>query len=99
MTLIAYTLEEAETDLRNTYWHIRNSRKTNWKYVNKARWIKEAILRMGITSRELSNAVYCLKTEDCQRCKWTVDPANNIPCWSLNKRRQTMLLNKEKKRS
>jgi hypothetical protein len=83
--MIAYTLEQAESDLRNVYWMIRASRATNWKHVNRARSIKDALRRMGIKKHEISDACYCLKNFDCKRCN-----KNNggIPCWSIAERRR-----------
>jgi len=86
MTEIAYTLEQAEQDLRNVYWHIRASRTTNWKYVNKARSIKDAMRRMGVKRHEINNAMYCLKTHDCKRCNW--NNGAGIPCWQISRRRK-----------
>lgn len=81
---IAYTLETAERDLRNVYWHIRASRQTNWKYVNKARVIMAAMKLMGVKKWELTNAMHCLKNFDCTRCG-----KNNegIPCHRIQERR------------
>lgn len=97
MTEVAYTLEQAETDLRQVYWLIRASRETNWAHQNKARWIKSAMRRMGISDTEIRNATYCLKTKDCKRCNWNSDSLG-IPCWAISKRRLKMLPNKEKRR-
>lgn len=84
MTTIAYTLEQAEQDLRNVYWRLRASRSTDWKHQNKARAIKEAMKRMGIKRHEINDAMYCLRTSDCKRCNWN---AGGIPCWQISKRR------------
>jgi hypothetical protein len=81
---IAYTLEQAEADLRNVYWLIRASRHTNWKHVNRARAIKEALKRMGIRRHEIIDASYCLRHFDCDRCKKN---AGGIPCYEIGKRR------------
>jgi hypothetical protein len=86
MSTLAYTLEQAEADLRNAYWFIRASRKTNWKYVNKVRCIREAMLKMGVTKSEIKDAMYCLKSHNCPRCQWNSE--NNLPCWQISKRRK-----------
>jgi hypothetical protein len=85
--MLAYTLEQAEADLRQVYWMIRASRQTNWKYVNKARSIKDAMRRMGITEDEIRNASYCLKTQDCKRCNWNKG-TGELPCWKISDRRK-----------
>lgn len=85
MTSLAYTLEQAEQDLRNVYWRIRASRTTSWKWVNKARSIKDAMRRMGVKRHEINNAMYCLKVHDCKRCNWA---AGGIPCWQISERRK-----------
>jgi len=82
---IAYTLEQAEQDLRNVYWMIRASRHTNWKHVNKAKWIKTAMKAMGIRRHEIVDASYCLKNFDCKRCDKN---AGGIPCHEIGKRRK-----------
>jgi len=81
---IAYTLEQAETDLRNVYWLIRTTRVRNWKHVNKARAIKEAMKLMGVTKHEMKNAMYCLKRFDCGRCEKN---KSGVPCYEIAKRR------------
>lgn len=81
---IAYTLEQAERDLCNVYWLIRASRSTNWKHVNKARAIKEAMKAMGIRRHEIVDASYCLKNFDCSRCNKN---AGGIPCYQIGRRR------------
>lgn len=84
MTQLAYTLEEAEADLRNVYWQIRTSRNTNWKCVNKAKFIKDAMRRMGVRRHEIVDASYCLRNIDCKRC----DKNNGgIPCYAIARRR------------
>jgi len=85
MTAIAYTLEKAEQDLRNAYWRIRASRTTDWKWVNKARAIKDAMRLMGVKRHEINNAMYCLRSTNCKRCNWA---AGGIPCWQISARRQ-----------
>lgn len=85
MNELAYTLEQAEQDLRGAYWVIRNSRLTNWKAVNKIRSIKDAMRRMGVRKFEIDDACYCLKRFDCNRC----DKNNHgIPCYEIGKRRK-----------
>lgn len=80
-----YTLEEAERDLRNVYYLIRTSRRTNWAAVNKARGIKAVMKIMGVRRHELIDAMYCLKRIDCKRCNKN---ANGIPCYEISKRRK-----------
>lgn len=82
---IAYTLEQAECDLRNVYWLIRATRKRNWQHVNKARVIKAAMRLMGVKKWEIDDAMYCLKNFDCKRCNKN---AQGIPCHEIGKRRK-----------
>lgn len=83
---IAYTLEQAETDLRNVYWLIRATRIRNWKHVNNARAIKAAMRMMGVKKREIDDAMYCLRNFDCQRCN--KNAGINLPCHEIGKRRE-----------
>lgn len=84
MTL-AYTLEEAERDLRNVYWMIRATRVRNWKHVNKARAITTAMKLMGVKRWELINAMYCLKNINCSRCDKN---KYGLACYEIGKRRE-----------
>lgn len=85
MSGLAYTLEQAETDLRNTYWVIRASRSTNWRAVNKVRVIRAAMECMGVTKEEIKAAMHCLKTSNCKICNYT--GGNSLPCWAISSRR------------
>jgi hypothetical protein len=85
MKPIAYTLEHAEQDLRGVYYRIRASRQTDWKLVNEARFIQEALKRMGIKKFEIDDARYCLKKIDCNRCNKN---AGGTPCYFIGERRK-----------
>lgn len=89
MSGLAYTLEQAEADLRNTYWLIRASRETNWRAVNKVRVIRGALERMGVTRQEIKDAMHCLKTNNCKRCNWNASDGLDagLPCWAISRRR------------
>jgi len=85
MNSVAYTLEQAEQDLKSAYWRIRASRTTDWKWVNKARSIKDAMRLMGVKRHEINEAMYCLRVNDCKRCNWVT---GGTPCWQISKRRK-----------
>jgi hypothetical protein len=87
MVASSYTLEQAEADLRNVYWRIRCSRKTNWKALNEARSICAAMEKMGVTRWEIKAARYCLRTRDCRRCNHNAGPPN-VACFRIGERRQ-----------
>jgi hypothetical protein len=86
---MAYTLEQAERDLRNVYFMIRACRVKNWKHNNKAKWIKEAMRRMGVKRHELIDASYCLRNFDCRRCNKN---AGGTPCYEIGRRRREAAL-------
>lgn len=87
--MLAYSLADAEGDLRNTYWQIRAKRHgtTNWKAVNNVRYITMAMERMGVTKAEIKAAMYCLRTPDCRRCNKN-GGAGFIACFFIEKRRK-----------
>lgn len=87
--MLAYTLEQAEEDMRRTYFFIRSKRwqTTNWSAVNDFRHIKHAMLRMGVTEVEIKAAMHCLKVRECRRCNKN-GGAGFIACHYIGKRRK-----------
>lgn len=61
-------LEGVEDEFRNQYWTIRNSRRTNWKAVNRTRVLAEFMYLLGVPRWAVKEARYCLRVRVCQRC-------------------------------
>lgn len=65
---ISDLLRRVEGEFRNQYWAIRNSRRTNWKAVNRTRVLAEVMALCGVPKWAIKEARYCLRLRVCQRC-------------------------------
>lgn len=61
-------LEKIEDEFRNQYWIIRNSRRTNWRAVNRTGVLGEFMYMLGIPKWAVQQARYCLRQRVCERC-------------------------------
>lgn len=61
-------LEQIEDEFRNQYWIIRNSRRTNWKAVNRTRVLGDFMYLLGVPKWAVQQARYCLRLRVCERC-------------------------------
>lgn len=61
-------LKRVESEFRNKYWIIRNSRGTNWKAVNRTRVLAEVMYLCGVPRWAVKEARYCLRVCVCERC-------------------------------
>ena len=61
-------LEAAESEFRQQYWIIRNSRQTNWKAVNRTRVLAQFMYLCGVPRWAVKEARYCLRSKVCKRC-------------------------------
>lgn len=60
-------LEQIEDEFRNQYWIIRNSRRTNWKAVNRTRMLGGFMYMLGVPKWAVQQARYCLRLRVCER--------------------------------
>lgn len=58
-------LEKIEDEFRNQYWVIRNSRRTNWRAVNRTRMLGDFMYMLGIPKWAVQQARYCLRLRVC----------------------------------
>lgn len=61
-------LEQIEDEFRNQYWIIRNSRRTNWRAVNRTRVLGDFMYMLGVPKWAVQQARYCLRLRVCERC-------------------------------
>lgn len=61
-------LEQIEDEFRNQYWIIRNSRRTNWRAVNRTRMLGDFMYMLGVPKWAVQQARYCLRLRVCKRC-------------------------------
>ena len=54
-------LEKIEDEFRNQYWIIRNSRRTNWRAVNRTRMLGDFMYMLGVPKWAVQQARYCLR--------------------------------------
>ena len=54
-------LEQIEDEFRNQYWIIRNSRRTNWRAVNRTRMLGDFMYMLGVPKWAVQQARYCLR--------------------------------------
>lgn len=71
-------LGQIEDEFRNQYWIIRNSRRTNWKAVNRTRTLGDFMYMLGVPRWAVQQARYCLRLGVCERCF-----KDEFPCHSL----------------
>ena len=61
-------LEQIEDEFRNQYWIIRNSRRTNWRAVNRTRMLGDFMYMLWVPKWAVQQARYCLRLRVCERC-------------------------------
>ena len=61
-------LEQIEDEFRKQYWIIRNSRRTNWRAVNRTRMLGDFMYMLGVPKWAVQQARYCLRLRVCERC-------------------------------
>jgi len=61
-------LGQIEDVFRNQYWIIRNSRRTNWRAVNRTRMLGDFMYMLGVPKWTVQQARYCLRLRVCERC-------------------------------
>lgn len=74
-------LETVQDDFRNQYWIIRNSRRTNWRAVNRTRVLGDFMYLLGVPRWAVQRARYCLRLRVCERCY-----GDEFPCHAILER-------------
>lgn len=74
-------LEQIEDDFRNQYWIIRNSRRTNWRAVNRTRMLGDFMYLLGVPKWAVQEVRYCLRLRVCERCY-----KHEVRCHCISKR-------------
>lgn len=60
-------------EVRNLYWHIRNSRRGlqdayRMRYYRRIRRLKDELLGLGVSKREVLDLIACCRRQVCHGC-------------------------------